>query len=273
GVSGGLTWNGNVAFTTQAQVDAFPACYSIIDGNMTVQNAGVVSLANLVNLVEVTGNVMIKQTGLSNMTGLNNLATIGGYLKIFSHNSSGQLVSLNGLDGVMTVGGVLQVFSNLELVNCCAVEDLVNEINGHSVGGAITIVNNPNGCSSVANINATCVNYGGGGSNNLLLPDEMEVEAEMAGLSHEQVFSSLTLFPNPISASGGRRLMAIVSGDFERGNLRVFDAMGRMVHFQKLEAGASELQIEMETGGWKAGIYLVQVMLDGAVLTQKLMVE
>lgn len=146
------TYVGNVTFTNQAQVNAWAACYSSIQGNLLIQNSGITSLAPLANLTQVTGNLIISQTALPNLNGLNNLESVGGNLVVKMNNFGVKLTSLNGLENLLTVGGNLQVFFNFSLTNCCTIYDLVNEVNGHSVEGSITIYQNPNGCSSPSNI-------------------------------------------------------------------------------------------------------------------------
>src|SRR5690606_19007738 len=119
---GGQTYVGNVAFYTQADVDAFSQCYSVIDGNLTISGSGINDLSNLANIVEITGNVTIQYTGLGHMAGLDNLTEVGGTLTIF--NSS--LTTLDGLEALATVGGSFYMYYNFQLSDCCAVYGLIN---------------------------------------------------------------------------------------------------------------------------------------------------
>ncbi|MCB0520636.1 MAG: hypothetical protein KDD27_17000, partial [Saprospiraceae bacterium] len=147
-----LTYNGNVVLASQADVDAWPQCYVIINGNLFIQNATITNLANLSNIIQVTGNVTIMNTHLNNMGGLDNLATIGGSLTI---KTNGQLVSLDGLDGLTSVGNNLTVSHNFNLTDCCAIYDLIN--NG-GVGNQISIFLNKTTCDSVQAVNTDCSN-------------------------------------------------------------------------------------------------------------------
>jgi hypothetical protein len=160
GGAGGLTYVGNVTFSSQAQVETFSPCYSIIDGNLTIQNANINDLSNLINLEEVTGNVSIKLTYLLDLTGLDNLTTVGGALTV---QQNSKLESLDGIGNVETVGGALKTFYNLKCPDCCAIYDLLNTPGG--IGGTTTILQNKVGCNSVGQINDAC-----GGNNNLNEP-------------------------------------------------------------------------------------------------------
>ena len=78
----GQTYTGNVTFTTQAQVDAWLSCYSIISGNVTISGGGVNNLGPLVNIMQITGNLTIYGTNITSMNGLNSLTTVGGSVTI-----------------------------------------------------------------------------------------------------------------------------------------------------------------------------------------------
>ncbi len=123
----GETYTGSISFSTQQQLDDWPACYSIIDGSLTIAGNGITDLSNLSNITEVTGSLTIY------------------------FNSS--LASLDGLDNLATVGGSLTMFYNFSLSDCCAIYDLL-ENNG--VTGTITIFLNLTGCNSEQNIKDTC---------------------------------------------------------------------------------------------------------------------
>jgi hypothetical protein len=246
--AGGLTYNGNVAFTTQAQVNAFSACYSIINGNLSIQNAGITSLANLANLQSVTGNVTIKLTSLTNMAGLDGLANIGGTLYI-AFNS--KLVSLDGLDALAAVGGNLQVFSNLKLADCCAIYDLINS---NGVGGSISIFNNKTGCDNVGQINSNC-----GGSNTLIAPP--------SGQPNSTLQQRVEVYPNPSSDLLNIRPVQA----FEDAQIRLFDLQGRLVLQAKMNGALPAAQLN--TANLNKGAYLLQVLVDGDNFTQRIVLE
>ncbi|MEK7255300.1 MAG: T9SS type A sorting domain-containing protein, partial [Bacteroidota bacterium] len=261
---GDLTYVGNVTFTNQTQVNNWSLCYTIIQGNLTIQNATIDSLTRLVNLRKVTGNVTIKLTSLDSLSWLMNLDTIGGTLNI---NTNSQLDRLHGLDSLMQVGTDLKVFNNQQLTECCAIYELINEVNGHYLGGSTSIYSNETGCDNTAEINTDCdTNYGGGGSNNLEIGNGGSGNWEIA----EQV--KVALLPNPADDEVTVRWQAASAEKASvGGSLRVFDARGRLAFSEKLEGADGEVKLDVSS--WKSGIYLVQTMLGGEVSTQKLVVE
>ena len=252
GAAGGLTFTGNVALYTQADVDAFSACYSVIDGNLTITGTGITNLAALANLVEVTGAVTVQTTGLANLSGLDGLTTVGGTLTVYFNS---QLTSLNGLQNVASVGGSLMLYYNFVLTDCCAIHGLLNS----GIAGAKYIFFNSTGCNSEAEINSTCV------SSSLLAPPTGSVQA--ANVSSFEGFKEISLFPNPAD----RFVNVVILGNYEQGRLRAFDALGRLVKVVRLEDNTAEVRIETAT--WDEGVYLLQVELDGTVMTKKLVVR
>jgi hypothetical protein len=249
GAAGGLTYVGNVTFGTQAQVNAFSQCYSVIQGNLLIQNAGITSLASLSNLVQVTGNVTIKNTGLVNLNGLPGLTTIGNRLTI---NSNSSLTSLNGLDNLATVGSDLLIYFNFNLTDCCAIYDLLN---GTGVGGTISIFQNDTGCDNVGQVNAAC-----GGN-----PRPVgQAPASSRGQSGVQ---EMSVFPNPASLEA----TAVFVRPFEAGEMRLYDLQGRVILWQLLEKGEQQRRLDLSNLG--KGIYFLQAVTDEQVSTTKLVIE
>ncbi len=251
---GDLTYVGNVTFTNQGQLNAWSQCYTIIQGNLTIQNAGINSLAALSNIWQVTGNLTIKTTALTNLAGLSGLQTIGGNLLI---QTNGQLTSLNGLGTLSAVGGSFKIFQNLKLSDCCPVHDLLNTAG--AIAGPVTIYLNKTGCESVSAINNNCVNYGGNGSaligfsegNQSVNASELEME----------------IFPNPTKYG----INVQVNGDFKRGFIRLHDMNGRLVETQQLVEGESRYHFDTSNG--LKGVFLVQIWADGQELAHKVIVE
>ncbi len=160
GVSSGETFTGNVTLASQADVDAWQACYSKIDGNLTISGYNISNLGPLINIEEVTGSVSIFYNGSS-------------------------LTSLDGLDNLATVGGSLSIFYNFSLSDCCA---LYNLING-GVTGTISIFFNATGCNSTSEINSNC-----NPSPLVQNPNGISFEPVETGRK-----PSVALFPNPVS--------------------------------------------------------------------------
>ncbi len=249
GVSGGLTWTGNVVMNSQAEVDDWSSCYSVIDGNLTIQNAGVDSLDALIYLLEVTGNVTVQYTSLDSLGGLDSLHTIGGTLTIYFNSS---LTTLDGLDSLSAVDGSLVAFYNFALSDGCAIYDLIN--NG-GVVGAISIFFNAAGCNSVADINSNC------GSQNLVVNPNQSTVLEGEKLEHEKDLMSgqlkMKVFPNPATSSATLQFDKTISS----GTVRVSDVTGKFVYETVLAKGTDRL--EMGVSVWETGIYIIQVELEG----------
>jgi hypothetical protein len=253
-----LTYVGNVTFSNQAQVNAWSQCYTVIQGNLLIQNATIDSLSKLVNLRKVTGNVTIKLTGLDSLDWLLELDTIGGHLTI---NNNPQLATLDGLDNLMKVGGNLATYFNYDLTDCCAIHDLVNETNGRWVGGSVSIHHNDSGCDNVGQINEEC----GGGQNLVAPPACPDCPAVLRGFSLQEK-QSIGVFPNPATDAVHVRIQQ----PFASGSLRLFDSEGRVVLQQKLEKGTLEYRLELSN--LASGIYCVQALVDGESFVEKLQV-
>ncbi|HFA50062.1 MAG TPA: T9SS type A sorting domain-containing protein [Bacteroidetes bacterium] len=247
GTSGGLTYTGNVAFYTQADVDNFSQCYSTINGSLTIIGAGITDLSNLSNLEEVTGNVNIQTTGLTNLAGLDNLATVGGTLTIYYNLS---LSSLAGLGGLSSVGGSLMIYYNFALAECCAIYDLL--LNGGVAGTTLIYFNlNTGDCNSPGQITSACAP-----SSNLLAPpsnDGQALSIDPARGAKEQV----SIFPNP---SNGQFTVQLSEG-FVSGKLTIADINGRQVAERDIVAGQAVYEFADER--IVAGIYLVVIRSEG----------
>ena len=233
----GLTYVGNVAFYTQAAVDAFSSCYSIIDGNLTISGSGINSLSNLSDLTEVTGNVNIQYTGLASMAGLESLADIGGSLTIIFNSS---LTTVDGLENLATVGGSLYMYYNFQLSGCCAVYGLING----GVSGSLVIFYNKVGCNSVADINTECAP-----------PPPPLIGGPAASMSNGQTLGlkEATVFPNPTNGS----FTVVIPSRFDEGRLLVLDITGRPVMSQSIAPGKTIYQFDK--GNLPAGVYMVYV--------------
>lgn len=165
----GLTYVGNVLFTTQAQLDAWMACYEVIDGHVTIQGANIDDLTPLENIVEITGNLMI----MTNVI----------------------LTTLDGLDSLSAVGGNLMMYYNFQLSDCCAIDDLLT--NG-GVESSVVIFFNAMGshCSSAAEIMAAC-------------PLGQSLVGQNTGIQTSNATAAIQevrLFPNPANEQVNVRL-------------------------------------------------------------------
>jgi hypothetical protein len=262
---GGQTYFGNVTFTTQAEVNAWLQCYSVINGNLVITGTNITNLNSLRNIVQVTGNVTIQNTGLGNLgdpggtppTGLSSLAHIGGSLVI---NNNNFLTNVDALQNLMLVESNLNVFFNYNLSVCCGIKHLVdtNLANGKVNGSINVYLNKPGGqCISVAVILANCSHIP------LITPPVIEDAAH--GLFPE--VKTMLLFPNPAST----QVTVRISGDFRTGNLIVMDGTGRVMAMNELMENTREHSLNIH--GWTPGIYLVRLSLDGEQLVQRLVVQ
>jgi hypothetical protein len=245
--TGGLTYNGNVAFYTQADVDAFSQCYSIINGNVMIQGATITDLSNLSGWEEITGNLTIQFNGITSMSGLDNLMDVGGTLTIYFNSS---LTTLDGLDALTTVGGSLMMYYNFTLSNGCAIYNLING----GVSGSMSIFFNATGCNSVAEINANC------SSNSLIANPSNFQNATLEStvmIIDKSEETNMKVFPNP--AVNGTTIQ--FNRTINNGQLRVADIAGRVV-FENPKI-QMESQIQLEIAGWKPGTYLIMVEIDG----------
>ncbi|HFA50384.1 MAG TPA: T9SS type A sorting domain-containing protein [Bacteroidetes bacterium] len=224
----GESYQGSVAFTSQAQLDAWPACYTSVNGSVTISGAGITDLSALSNLASITGSLTIY------------------------YNFS--LASLNGLGGLASIGGSLLVYYNFQLADCCAIHGLLN-------GGVATklVFYNKTGCNSEAEINAAC-----GAANLLAAPGGSSSTSSFSNIDAQK---TMQIFPNPTSGIVTLKL----NGSFKTGQLQVFDWTGRAVISQNFKENISQKQLSLE--GWGRGMYLVKVQLDGALFTEKIIVE
>ncbi|MEZ4934061.1 MAG: putative metal-binding motif-containing protein, partial [Saprospiraceae bacterium] len=157
------TYAGDVTFTTQAQVDAWPSCFTAISGNLTISGADITDLSPLLELTSVVGGLLIiNNSMLSNLNGLSAITSVGDGLGI---QYNGTLANVDGLSALTSVGRDLLITNNGTLANLdglsalTSVDDLFISSNGAlsnldglsaltSVGGDLSIYYN----SSLSNL-------------------------------------------------------------------------------------------------------------------------
>ncbi len=141
-------FTGNLTITSKSQIDNF--CYSIINGDLTIDGTGIgdaaliLNLYGMTSLTQITGNLTISNlpslTSLGGTTnGLSNLASIGGdftlnNLELLANVGNG---TTNGLKSLATIGGSLEVSDNDELANLNGLSNLA------SLSGSLNILSNP----------------------------------------------------------------------------------------------------------------------------------
>ena len=253
--SGGLTYTGNVHLKSQADVDAWSSCYAVIDGHLTIQGASIVNLDALINIKKVTENVRIQSTSIEDMGGLDSLKEIGKSLEV---HFNFQLTTLEGLDSLKEVGNSLMLYYNFSLWNCCPIYDLIS---GNGIVGATVIFFNNTSCNSEANIIAACV------PSNIVAPPSTNNGLLVDPVKEIESFKDLGLFPNPAD----EYVKVLVFGNYKQGRLKVFDLAGKTIMDDNLAENTIEEKLSINN--WRPGIYFVQVILDGKIITKKLVVQ
>ena len=256
GISG-MTYTGNLFFTTQAAVDAFASCYSTVDGNVTIIGAAINSLSNLGNIEEVTGNVVVQYTGLANMNGLDALTEIGGSLTIFLNTS---LHSLDGFDNLSSVGGNLMLYYNFSLPDCCAFYDLLNN---NGVGGNVTIFFNLPGCNNQADILNTCTT-----GNNMVVNAGNSIASSYSAELLDGDKTKVKVFPNPNQGD----FVINIDGTLHQGELQLFDTTQRLLWRSTVPVDSRQLNVSLgEIVG--PGLYLLVLKNADETISVKVVIR
>ena len=157
----GRIFDGHLTLDNQDSIDAFSATYTIITGNLTINDivdGNITNLDSLRGLTQIEGNLVISSNtsltslsgledltqiegalfigvndSLSSLSGLDALTTIGGNIDIDSNPS---LTSLRGLNTLTTINGILEITSNASLTSLSGLEML------NSIGGRLSIRGN-----------------------------------------------------------------------------------------------------------------------------------
>lgn len=237
----GLTYFGDVVFHTQADVDAWPGCYAVIEGRLLITGSAINDLSPLLGLTEVTGDVELVKTHIVNLTGLDNLVTVGGNVAIWSNT---QLESLQGLQALQTTGGKLTIMQNGRLSDCCAIQPLLA---GNGIGGMVRITGNQTGCESVSDINAAC------------LPPFAPLA--QGSISQPEACCDAFLYPNPTSGELQVYLSSSIDAEV---SLQITDILGNSKYqqFAQIAAGAATIAMD-QVNSLPSGTYLLIVKVGG----------
>jgi uncharacterized repeat protein (TIGR01451 family) len=119
---------------------------SIIETYLYISaNGNLINIDGLSNLTTIGEHLdLTNNDNLINLDGLSSLATIPTYLIVRGNDN---LKNVNGLSNITSVGGYIILSNNLNLFDCCGIQDLL-ENKATSIGGNITIEDNPFGCNS-----------------------------------------------------------------------------------------------------------------------------
>lgn len=118
--------DGDIALTTQAEVDAFEC--TEVGGNLSISNGfvndDITDLLPLSMLESVGGDLCIQYNDLlPSLTGLESLTSVGGLLWISGNDL---LTSFAGLEGLVSIGNDLRVFSHPALTSFAGLESLAS---------------------------------------------------------------------------------------------------------------------------------------------------
>ncbi len=273
----GSTFVGNITFISQAQVDAFLPCYSIIDGNVSFIGSNINNLSAMSAVEKITGFLVVKQTfiadfsgfdnlaevgdrfdmifnsKLENLSGLESLLDIGGRLYLQGNNT--KMTSLSGLDNLASIGGDLYLFFNFFLTDCCPVEPLIPT----GVGGNTIIAANGNGCQNVAAIQQAC-----NGQPIIINVDETNIFQNFDAMQSEKIQTHI--YPNPTNDI----LNVLVLDSFESGKMTLLSSMGQIILERELK---KDNFYSLSVDDYAPGLYFLHIEVDGNTQTEKVMIQ
>jgi len=116
-----------ITFSTQEMIDTFQANYpgcTEIEGNVTIQGAGITNLNGLNVMMSIGGKLEIRSnSSLTSLAGLEGLSSVGGNLFLFNNPL---ITSLTGLNNLTTIGGYLWIKTNESLTTLAGLESLTS---------------------------------------------------------------------------------------------------------------------------------------------------
>ena len=106
----GITHTGDITLASQADINAFPANVTAIQGGLIIGGDDITDLRPLSGITHVTGRVEVSSNDrLVSLDPLGNLQSIGGDFDVSSNNA---LTSLGDFPALQSIGGVFDVSSN-----------------------------------------------------------------------------------------------------------------------------------------------------------------
>lgn len=148
--TGDAIYEGDVTISTQAEADTF-ACYTGIDGDLTIADDSAELSISLPNLVEVTGDLSIEYsrdpsggyTPTIRSVDMLALETVGGNVTLHYPGDPSDLASWDvGLENVMTVGGDVSVTAetfNATISGLDSLTSIPGDLTATSTGDDYTI--------------------------------------------------------------------------------------------------------------------------------------
>ena len=248
-------------------------------------NTSLISLEGLNNLESVGGDMLIGgNIQISDLHGLNNLGSIGASLLIDVNHS---LNKLTGLDKLSSVGGSLGIYNNPSLSSLSGLNNL-QDINGNlwiekneqivnlsglgnlGAGSILNLSISENSSLSSCEVKSICdyLQAPGGtveiannatGCNNR---DEVEIDCEDISVDENTLESTVILYPNP--ATDELNISAEGYGSLKLG---IYSPAGQLLLHER------SVNSPIDISGLRAGMYIVELTIEGRKIRRKLLVE
>ncbi len=239
---------GNYYFLSQSDIDDFQSNYpgcTEIGGDIVISGDNdITNLIGLSELTSISGSLHIGEWAyvcnplLTSLTGLEGLTSVGG-LHIILNDT---LASLEGLDNISAASITdVTVWANKNL-STCDVKSICDYL--AAAGGEVNLHGNADGCSSQEEVYDSCLAHAG-------VIDGIHLK------------NNLVLYPNPaykelnISLDEGREVDELI----------IYTLTGQQVMKALPENGTVDIS------HFQAGMYIVEVMVEGRKVRQKLLVE
>ncbi len=150
-----------------------------------------------------------------------------------------------------------------------------------ATNGASTSSFTPTTASQWRNETVTLASYGGnqdvliafklvnGYGNNLYL-DNINVVSNPVGIKQHDVFTSISVYPNPASEMAIVSLNSAIAEDI---TVSIYNTIGQLISTQKAKFVQGENKIELNTADFANGIYNIEFQSKSGKLVQKLTVS
>jgi hypothetical protein len=257
---------GNYYFSSQDDIDNFesnyPDCVEL-EGNVEISGDDISNLNGIGVVTSIGGGLGIHYTdSLTDLSGLENVTFIGDYIDITSNISLSSLaelqnVSSEGLgiyigrnDTLTTLSGLdniegssitnLSIYSNMSL-STCHVQSICDYLATSPIPWFTSIGDNAPGCNS---------------------QEEVEEACEAISVEEPRFEGHLMLYPNPACQE-----LNISAEGFTIDELVIYTLAGQQIF--DLRAKGETIDISALT----PGMYIVEVMVEGKKIRQKLVVK
>ncbi len=256
---------GGITFTSQAEINAFPANYpgcTNILGDVLIDetvNGDITNVDSLSQLVAVSGNLSISNNpGLTNLYGLLSLTSVNGLLgfhacdALLSLNglqaltavgslgisSMDGLIDMNGLNNLSNIGNFLEIVGNEGLVDLDGLQAVTN------IPGSVLIWDNDaltslNGLNGLVTVGSTFFLHGN------------PTLSSLSGLnSLTTVNGYLRIYSCPVTSLNGLNSLEYIANELDLSNTSISDFSGldSLQYIQSLYLGFNPLLNSLEDG-------------------------